>query len=410
MGPWVALCAVLTVVLGAYSAIHYLGALVFLLRRRSAPPTARPSDPVAVLIPARNEGPCAVRAITSVLDQDHEGPVTVQLLLKDRQDTSLPFLVDAFPDADFTGTAEEVALSGRVSVLFTGQDPKHAKVNQAVGALQTPYVAILDCDHQAEPGWIRTSVALLQARDARIVQGRRAPLTAQGFFPLWDSLHQHIGCELFNAAFERLGLTVFFTGTTVVMETSLLAGRPLRDCITEDIDFSYGIVLDGDRIIANPHSGSSEEVSPDLYSFLARRRRWANGHTDAFFRHLPRVLGAPVRWRDRLQFLTHGVHYLVCAVVFVLHLVIGLFFVPELPGLSVGAAALVALGLGGLIARSQRTVGLGGVLSELVVTFGWFFPAVVIAMNLALAVLLNDLSRASLPIPGIVSLKSCPRH
>ena len=404
MGPWVAACAVLTVALGLYSAVHYFGALVFLLRRSTAPPTARPSDGVAILIPARNEGPCAVRAIRSALGQDHDGPVTVLLLLKDREDTSLPFLCDAFAGVDFAGESDRVALTDRAHVVFTGQDPKHAKVNRAAEALDTPYVAILDCDHQADAGWIRTSMAMLQGRGARIVQGRREPLTAHGFFPLWDSLHQHIGCELFNASFERLGLTVFFTGTTVVMETALLQDRPLRDCITEDVDFSYGVVLDGDRIIANPHCGSSEEVSPDLYSFLARRRRWANGHTDAFFRHLPRLRGSSLRLRDRLQFLAHGVHYLVCAAVFALHLIIGLFFVPELPWTSVGAAALIALGLGGLVARSQRTDSVGGVLSELVVTFGWFFPAVVIAMNLSLAVLLNDLSRASLPIPGVIQI------
>ncbi len=396
--------AALTLALGAYSLLHYAAAAVFLLRRRGRAPTASPEGAVAVLVPARNEGACAVRAIRSVLEQDHRGPVRILLLLKDRSDTSLPDLAAAWPAADWSAAGERVALEEGVEVVFTGVDPKHAKINAAVAGLDEGWVAVLDADHQAEPAWLRTSIALLQERGGRLIQGRRAPLRAGGFFPLWDSLHQHVGCELLNASFDRLGLTVFFTGTTAVARTSLLRERPLRDCITEDVDLSYAMVLAGERILANPHAGSFEEVSPDLYSFLARRRRWANGHTDAFFRHLRGLRGSPLGTAGRVQFVAHGVHYLVCAAVFVLHLGIGLSFVPRLAGPSTAAAAGVGLGLAALVARSQRTAGLGGVLLELAVGFGWFFPAAIIATNAAVAVSLHDLSLASLPLPGTLQV------
>jgi beta-glucanase (GH16 family) len=400
--PWAAVCAVLTLLLGAYSLVYWSAALAFLFRRRQEPPEGTPTGAVTILIPARNEGPCAVRAVRSARAQDHAGPVHIQLLLKDRDDTSLPFLKQAWPFADFD--ADPIQLEGHTHVVFTGHDPKHAKVNAAVETLQTPHVAILDCDHQADPEWIRTSLALSEATGSRVIQGRRAPLTAGGFFPLWDSLHQHVGCELFNAAFDRMDLTVFVTGTTVVMDTELLRDRPLRDCITEDIDFSYGVVLEGERIRPNPHAGSSEEVSPDLYSFVARRRRWANGHTDAFFRHLPKLWGSSLTLRQRIQFLLHGVHYMVCAAVFVLHLAIGLWFLPELSGPSSGAAAAVGLGLAIAVASTQRTRGLGSRLGELLIGFLWFTPAVVIAMNLLLAFGLGDIGKASLPLPGALQL------
>ncbi len=404
MTPILAICAALTIALTAYSLGHYLCALVCLPRRvRPREFADHPDDSVAVLIPARNEGEGAVRAIQSLLDQDHGGSLEIFLLLKDLSDTSIPYLEAAFPGAelgDGSATVELVRAGGRTArVAFTGDDGKRDKVNWIAERLATSHVAVLDCDHQAHTDWIRTSLCLLHERGARAVQGRRSPLTARGFFPLWDSLHQHVGCELFNTAFTRLGLNVFCTGTTVVMETQLLRAYPLRDCITEDVDFSYAALMDGVKIIHNPYSGSDEEVSPDLYSFLARRRRWSNGHTNAFFHHLRKLWRAPLGLKDKIQFLFHGAHYLVCTLVFVLHFIIGLIVVRQLSPVAAGAAALAAAVLAVWLSRTQRAATWGTRASEIAVVWGWFFPAVVIVMNLVLAVLLRDPSRAALPLP-----------
>lgn len=405
MTTTLAVCALLTIALSTYSLGHYLCALVFLLGRakpRLFP--GRPTDSVAVLIPAKNEAERALRAITSLSRQDHAGPLEVYLLIKDQTDSSIPFLRALYPSANFDlppGGLVELSASAdrRVIVAYTGADPKSDKLNWITRRLSTKYLAILDADHQADPDWIRTSVCLLAERGARIVQARRAPISARGLFPLWDSLHQHIGCELFNAAFTRLGLTVFFTGTTAVMETELLRDNPLSECITEDIDFSYRILLQGVPIIDNPWSGSSEETSPDLYSFLARRRRWSSGHTSTFLRQLKGVFGAPLSALQRLQFLYHGSHYLVSVVVFILHLAIGLVFLQATSQPSRIAAVLASAILAVRIARTQRTVDPAARVAEAAVVFLWIFPAIVIAMNLAHAVMINDLSRAALPIP-----------
>jgi len=400
---WV--CAVLTACLAAYSLAHYLCAAVFALTRSPRRGWSEfPDDSVAVLVPARDEGQRALRVISSLLAQDHRGSLDVYLLVKDRHDTALPSLQAVFPEAELSqavgGVCQVVSTPGRTaSVVYVGEDSKSHKVNWMASRLGTRYVAILDCDHQARPDWVRTSICLLAEAGARIVQGRRGPISAHGFFQLWDSLHQHIGCELFNAAFTRLGLSVFFTGTTVVMETDLLQAHPLSSCITEDTDFSYGLFLAGERIISNPHSGSDEETSPDLYSFLARRRRWANGHTQAFLRHLPALSSAPIPPAARVQFLFHGTHYLVSLVVFLLHLTIGVVFVAELSMLSVVCAVLSGAVFSGWIVRSQGTTGRIARLCELGVVLGWVLPAIVIAMNLTQAALMSDLSRAVLSIP-----------
>ncbi len=398
------LCVAVVILLSAYSLGAYLGSLVFLMGiPRSRKFEEYPEDSVAVLIPARNEGEGTIRAMRSVLGQDHRGPVEIYLLLNDRTDSSIPFLTSAFPGVSFLGDDSLVELSkdgGRkVAVAFTGDNSKSAKVNWMAARLTTAYLAILDSDHQANPEWIRSSISLIHEKKSRIVQGRRGPLSVNGFFQLWDSLHQHIGCEVFNAAFTRLGLTLFCTGTTVVMETGLLLEYPLSECITEDVEFSYRIILKGEKIIYNPHFGSREEVSPNMYSFLARRRRWANGHTGAFFSHLGKLPSAPLRLRDRVQFLFHGLHYLIAVFVFFLHLVIGLIIMRGMSVVPLIAALLSSLIIGAMIARTQRPPRAGALVSEMAIVVAWIFPAVLIVVNLSMAFLANDMSQAALPIP-----------
>ena len=418
-------CTLFALLLAAYALGHYFCGLVFLTRRVSPRQfTLNGQEPISVLVPARNEGALALDALESLLTQDHCGPIDIYLLVNDQHDTSIPFLrqlflqrqepsaieqLDSLLSANTRSDAQGIfKLSTRgnttLYVSLAGVDAKSEKINWLVSQLATPYVAILDCDHQAQTDWLRTSLILLHEQPAAMVQGRRRPLQAKGFFSFWDSLHQHIGCELFNAAFTRLGLTVFFTGTTAVMRTTLMKSSPLTHCITEDIDLSYRLFMRGLKVIANPHSGSREETSPDLYSFLARRRRWASGHTSAFFKHLSLLRDAPVNTQDRLQFLFHGTHYLIVLGVFVLHALIGVYFLKELSWLSqaaaLGASLMVATG----IAHTQRTTLVAARVLEVLLLWAWFAPALIVLMNVLHAALVGDLSRAALPIHGAVQV------
>ncbi len=412
--------ALLVTSLTLYSLAHYACAAVFLLRRlpqRSF--TDYPDDAVSVLVPARNEGESVLRVLDSLAGQDHRGPLTAFLLVKDGDDSAIPFLARRYPDVRFDVPAPATielpspeAGSCAMAVVYTGLDPKSEKLNWMASRLSTPYLAILDADHQARPDWIRTSMCLLHERQARMVQARRGPLVSRGFFPLWDSLHQHIGCELFNVSFSALRLPVFFTGTTAVLETELLLSHPLSECITEDVYLSYTLLEHGVRIIHNPYSGSYEETSPDLYSFLARRRRWSNGHTEAFFKHLSLLWSGPLALKERLQFLVHGTHYLMSVGVFALHLLIGLMFARELSPVSAGAAAVTGLMMAWVVSSTQaQPRGEGGLLrrvagfvrraTELAVLFVWLAPALLIAMNLAQAILTHDPARTLLPGPRL---------
>lgn len=400
------LVTALSLALVVYAAGHYLCALIFLgHRRRPEPPVAEP-EPVTVLVPARDEGEGAVQCLRSIVAQDHAGPVVARLLICDEDDTALAPVREAFGMGE--GLTAEPAPGRRVEIVLVGEHGKAAKIRAAIQDTDTPWTAILDADHVAHRQWLRSALGCIararsEGRPTRMVQGRRYPLAARGLFRFWDSLQQHVGCELLNVAFDRMGLSVFFTGTTAVMETGLLREHPLRDVLTEDIDFSYATFFEGELIVADPSYGSAEEVSPDLYSFLARRRRWANGHTEAFLRHLPKLWKARLPLLSKVQFLFHGLHYLVIVPVFALHLMVGLLFLEGLPQRSIVASLISAFFLAVLVGRSQRTKGWLHRGLEVAVLFVWLAPAMLIASNVVLALVTGDAQRASLPLDPSVA-------
>ncbi len=403
---WV--CAVLFVILSGYSLVHYV-CLIYFLRSKQTKRNfdSNPETSISILIPSRNEGEAALRAINSALNQDFQGPIDIYLLLKDRKDSSIPFLDQDYNDAGILNESSQIVEliktnNRRLLVAFVGEDAKSEKLNWITETLKTEYLAILDSDHRAHPSWIRSSVILLKESSERIIQGRRGALSTGGFFPLWDSLHQHIGCEMFNVAFTKMKLNLFITGTTIVMETTLLKNNPMNVCLTEDVDFSYRILMLGEKCIYNPFFGSDEEVSPNMYSFITRRRRWANGHTGSFLNNLTKIFSAPVSKLHKFQFIFHGFHYLIALFVFILHLDIGLILMQEMSPVSQLAAFFTSLILGKMITSSQRSTGLATRLSEIITVFVWIFPAILILINLLIAILVWDFSLAILPIPNFL--------
>ncbi len=121
------LAIALILLLALYALGLYAATCTFLFTRRArigaevAPPATERASidaPIAVLVPARNEGAMALRVIQSLLDQDTPAPVAIHLLLADRSDDSWPYLQAAF----------EVAQSMAAVQLLLHFHSPHARV------------------------------------------------------------------------------------------------------------------------------------------------------------------------------------------------------------------------------------------------------------------------------------------
>ncbi|MBI3550584.1 MAG: glycosyltransferase family 2 protein [Elusimicrobia bacterium] len=395
----------------AYLSVFTVAYLAFtlLFLARAVPPRRFDSvreESLSIVIPSRDEGAEALHAVDSALRQDHPGEVDVYLLVEDAADTTVPHLRRRFPGAPWDAPAPsivEAAASARrrFFVAYTGHAGKGPKLNWILRRLETDYIGLLDADNRAHADWARTSLCLMAEQGASAIQSRRWPLTISGFFQLWDSLQHHVGCQVLNVVYARIGLSVCFTGTAAIFESRLLREHSFRDCLTEDTDLSYQLILEGTRIANNPYSGTDEEVSPDLYSFLARRRRWANGHTEAFLRHLKASFSRPLPARTRLFLLLHGQYYLISVLIVLVHLIVaGHLFARFAPVLQ--AAALAASAAAGVaIAAAQRTPRRGGMLAESLVSASWAFPFAAFAALAAAGFLRPELVAQVRPFPGI---------
>ena len=104
-------------------------------------------------------------------------------------------------------------------------------------------------------------------------------------------------------------------------------------------------MLTGHRIVYDARTGSFEEVTPNIPSFVFRRRRWSAGHTHAFIHHLPAVFQSKAPIESKILVLFNGQFFLIPAVISVFFLVHGAYYFALFP-VEMRALVLLASGLG----------------------------------------------------------------
>ncbi len=372
-----AISTVLLAVLTAYGLGYVMAGVGFAFVKTQGPPAPGGSSEtsVTVLVPAYNEGAALVDTVQTLLHQDYEGPVRIRILLEDHNDTSYAALAEAYTlDGDHSFTRGRF----KVEVCLTGLRPKHSKINFALETLTSTYVAFLDADHRAEPGWLRASVQILERGDHAAVQSRRAPLEARTLFQFWDSAENHLGNEVLNHLSNAAGLCGFFTGTTCVFRASALSDRPLPDSITEDTFLSYALLCEGQRIAYNGSCGSFEEVAPDVRTYLARRRRWSSGHNQTFFAHIRKIVRAPLGLREKFQLFFHGGFFLVPTLVVAQANCLGLYVFLQLTT-NVRVLAFVLSLLVSLVLAFLISPSLARGVQNVALALAWVFPQVCVA-------------------------------
>ncbi len=283
-----------------YFGLYWGALLVFVwihdARGVKSAPAVTAAGSVLVLVPSHHEGETVVDTVRTLIEQDYEDPIEIRVLVKDFADSTVRALQDAYGTKEERGDRLVLAVDQsdrRVLVVGVGQSAKHAKINAMLEETSdATFIAFLDADHRARASWIRESIETLCAQNVAGVQMRKRALAAGKLAEIWDAGLSHVGFELFNAASQRSFETVSFTGSTAVFRTRVVREYRLADCITEDTYLSYDLLLDGHRIVYDERVGSYEEVTPNIPSFVFRRRRWAAGHSHAFFKHLRSLFSA----------------------------------------------------------------------------------------------------------------------
>ncbi len=310
---------ILLSILSLYTPIYFIGALLInFVPRKIKSFGERDHGSVAVLIPSYNEGAGLVDAIKSIVNQDYIGLINIYILLKDENDNSYR-LVQEYED-------QESFDNIKVNIVLSGESRKRENINRVLPSLDEQFIAFLDADHRADREWISSSLAILDLGDADVIQSVRRPLSLSHFFQIWDSIQNHIGNEAFNRIYSWLNLNTFFTGTTCIFKSELFEKRLLPDSITEDTALSYDLLLEGRRIGYNGDFGSYEEVAPNFSSFISRRRRWSNGHSQVLMKSFFKILRAKIDIKHKVHLLLHGCYYLLALPLIISSHIIGWYY------------------------------------------------------------------------------------
>lgn len=229
-----------------------------------------PTDPITVIIAARNERAGIADTLDRVAGQDHAGPVTV--LLADNGST------DGTAEAALAAAAR---LGLRLTVVREDRPGKSHALNTALAAVDTPLVITLDADTILHEAAVRHLVARLRSGPADIDAVAGAVLVRNSRDSVWTRL-QEWDYFLGIASIKRM--QGMYQGTLVAQGAfSLYRTAALRavggwpDAIGEDIVVTWQLMQRGGRVHFEPLAVAFTDVPARLRHFCRQRARWARG-------------------------------------------------------------------------------------------------------------------------------------
>ncbi len=354
-----------------YSLCYLITAAIILFKTNKFSESYTNTDfgDLALIIPTYNEGESLIDTIKTITHQDYIGRINIYILMKDKNDSSYAYLIAYLNNLLPTNRS--------VVPILTEKKSKRDNINYLLPKLNEKYIGFLDADHRADQKWVSSSLYLLKENNYDAIQSVRRPLAISSFFQVWDSIQNHIGNEVFNRLYNHFNFSTYFTGTTCIFKSEAVKDKSLPDSLTEDTALSYELIINGKTIGLNQHYGSYEEVSPDLSTYIARRRRWSNGHSLTFIRNLKNIFSAPIKVKQKIQMILHGSYYLLPLLIIASSQITGWYFYFQYTStvqiLCLGISIFLSLSVALLRYRS-----LNDVLIESFVSFLTIFPYIAI--------------------------------
>ena len=185
---------------------------------------------------------------------------------------------------------------------------KAGNVNWAMNQTDAPFVAILDCDHVADPEFLEVCLAHLEDPDVAFVQ------TPQ-YYANWrdggiaEATWSQQALFFGTIAVGRDAMDAMFCcGTNVVFRRVALesAGGFSPDSLTEDFELSIRLHEQGWRTVYVPEVLARGLGPEDMGSYVSQQLRWARGCLAA----LPRIVMSRLPFRIRLQYLLSAAYWL----------------------------------------------------------------------------------------------------
>src|SRR3984885_6711994 len=295
------------------SAEFYAFVILFLGYIQTIRPLRRPPFPlpkgiedwphVDVLIPTYNE-PLSVVRSTAFAAMNIDYP----------QDKMHVYVLDDGRREEFRKFCEEADIG-----YITRTDNRHAKagnINHALAVLDSPYVAIFDCDHVPTRSFLQVTLGwFLKDLNLGMLQ------TPHYFYspdPFERNLHQFMVIpnegELFYGVLQDgndLWNATFFCGSCAVLRRTALneIGGIATETVTEDAHTSLRMQIRGWNTAYINIPQAAGLATESLSGHVGQRIRWARGMIQVLRTDNP-LFATGLKWHQRLCYFNAMVHFM----------------------------------------------------------------------------------------------------
>lgn len=265
---------------------------------------------VTIQLPFYNEKSVVERVIFSAAEIDYPKNKFEIQILDDSTDETIEIVDKLLPKL------AEKNINVSVIRRQNRQEFKAGALANGMKFAKGDILAIFDADFIIPSYFLKRAVPLL-VKDPKnaCVQGRWGHINSQDN---WLTKAQSIGIDgHFTAeqgARSYFNMCLNFNGTAGIWskEAILKGGGWQGDTLTEDLDLSYRVQMEGYKIIYDFDNVCMSEIPADIMALKSQQKRWAKGSMQTAIKLFPRLWeNKTLKWYEKIESVLHMTHYSV---------------------------------------------------------------------------------------------------
>ena len=262
---------------------------------------------VTLIVPAHNEEHTIAETVTSLasIDYYYNGEVNFELIVcndgsEDRTGEELAKLKDKFPHLKIITRVPPRSGKGKGFVL-----------NDALEISKGEVVAVFDADARVDPDFLSIIVPYLNDPE---VQGVQSRIKMYNKDENWLTYMQHVELAGFGnivRAKDILGKAGFLGGNGQLVKKDAIYGGGGWDgfAITEDLNLSVKLMIEGNAIRYCGETWVYQEAVPTWRQLFRQRARWAIGNFETLFIYGTKIIKSPMPVFRMFGVLEHVAFY-----------------------------------------------------------------------------------------------------
>jgi cellulose synthase/poly-beta-1,6-N-acetylglucosamine synthase-like glycosyltransferase len=280
-----------TALIIAYLVRHYIFTLTVLRRAKKPKNVDFVADPkyeptVSILIPARDEESVIGRLLQRMTELTYPRDRLQVIVIDDASSDGTGQIAEEYSRRceciEVLHRAKKAGGKGKASALNSGLERSTGEI-----------VLCFDADYYPQKEIVEKLVKEFVDPTVGAVQGRPVVLNeAQNIVTRLVTLERIGGYRVDQEARDNLGLIPQFGGTVGGFRRSVLkkVGDFDESMLTEDTDLTFQVYLAGFKVRYVGDAECYEEAVDNWKAYWRQRQRWAQGHMQVCFKHMPSVL------------------------------------------------------------------------------------------------------------------------